>query len=404
MVIRTKTENKPKKDSLNKKRLTVVKKRKPEEPSKVKKGKASAVNKTVVPEIRVSDKKKTVAPDTRKTGAEVKKKAVALDTEKAGLAVKKKSRAPVPEKKSVASDLKKSRSLKSEKKGSVKPVEAAAPGSQKTRAGRPGKAEMKPPVIPGRPVKVSAREAKKPVKAVKTPEPAAVRRKPSEVARSGKAVTSKRVQTVKPAVKNRETQILPERPARLKPRIRPDGKNLSRKTARLPAAEAKVAKPGNISKMKSGAGKNGEGLAAGLMAGDKPALKPVLIEEKPASEKQPVLEKPVEVKPVRTRVMPDRWSECGQIYFTAGKAYAVTSNLRTLCIGEEADVHQYLLAGKARDDWSALQKEVLQSIKQFRQEEAGHSVEARAAEAALPPARSKPVRPVRRLAGARKRR
>jgi hypothetical protein len=70
--------------------------------------------------------------------------------------------------------------------------------------------------------------------------------------------------------------------------------------------------------------------------------------------------------PEKTKRLPDHWSECGQIFFTHGKAFGISPNLRTIYIGQENDIESYLLHGKLNDGLTHLQKDILSSIKAIR--------------------------------------
>jgi hypothetical protein len=62
--------------------------------------------------------------------------------------------------------------------------------------------------------------------------------------------------------------------------------------------------------------------------------------------------------------LPDRWSDCGQIFYTGGKAYAITAGLRTICLGARSRVQEYLDNGRMEDDLNPFQKETLVRIKE----------------------------------------
>lgn len=65
----------------------------------------------------------------------------------------------------------------------------------------------------------------------------------------------------------------------------------------------------------------------------------------------------------------DYWSDDGQIFFTAGFAYGLTPELKTICLGSEEDVNQFLNAGDNGDKFTTSQLEVLEQIKIYREGE-----------------------------------
>jgi hypothetical protein len=65
---------------------------------------------------------------------------------------------------------------------------------------------------------------------------------------------------------------------------------------------------------------------------------------------------------------PDRWSDCGQIFFTAGKAFTVANNLRTVCLGNKSEVELFLENGQLVNDLSSFQRDILFQIKEKKEE------------------------------------
>ena len=65
----------------------------------------------------------------------------------------------------------------------------------------------------------------------------------------------------------------------------------------------------------------------------------------------------------------DYWSECGQIFFTGGHGYGLTSQLRTICLGKEEDIKKFLETGELNGKLNPMQKQVLGGILEYRQEE-----------------------------------
>jgi len=64
--------------------------------------------------------------------------------------------------------------------------------------------------------------------------------------------------------------------------------------------------------------------------------------------------------------VPDRWSDCGQIFYTGGKAFGISSNLRTICIGTQSDVDSFFQRGKIDSDLNFIQMDTLKKIKEIR--------------------------------------
>jgi hypothetical protein len=46
-------------------------------------------------------------------------------------------------------------------------------------------------------------------------------------------------------------------------------------------------------------------------------------------------------KSVTNRKQSDQWSECGQVFFTGGKAFGIASNLKTICVGDKNAVQGF---------------------------------------------------------------
>ena len=63
---------------------------------------------------------------------------------------------------------------------------------------------------------------------------------------------------------------------------------------------------------------------------------------------------------------PDRWSDCGQVFFTGGKAYGIASNLRTVYLGTQSAVQRYFESGRLEEDLYPIQKETLFNIRDSR--------------------------------------
>lgn len=63
---------------------------------------------------------------------------------------------------------------------------------------------------------------------------------------------------------------------------------------------------------------------------------------------------------------PDRWSDCGQIFFTAGRAFGISSNLRTVYIGTEPEVQAFIQDGKPGNNLTPIQMDALTRIKEYK--------------------------------------
>ena len=79
---------------------------------------------------------------------------------------------------------------------------------------------------------------------------------------------------------------------------------------------------------------------------------------------EPRVESPKVVKPETEKKHPDFWSNCGQIFFTAGKAYGVTDHLRTICVGTTSAVQDFIRVGRLEEDLNDYQKSVLIKVKE----------------------------------------
>ncbi len=105
---------------------------------------------------------------------------------------------------------------------------------------------------------------------------------------------------------------------------------------------------------------------------EKPVI-PDIKDKVPAYESEPV--SPSETIE-RTKKVPDRWSDCGQIFFTGGKAFGISSNLRTVCIGTQSDVDSFFQHGQAESDLNFIQLDTLKKIKEIRLSEQRRAKEA----------------------------
>ena len=66
----------------------------------------------------------------------------------------------------------------------------------------------------------------------------------------------------------------------------------------------------------------------------------------------------------------DHWSDCGQAHFCGGKGYGISSTLKTVCIGNEAEVLEAFVTGKIPEGFNETQKQVLRDILTYRKEKA----------------------------------
>lgn len=112
----------------------------------------------------------------------------------------------------------------------------------------------------------------------------------------------------------------------------------------------------------------------------------------------------------------DHWSDCGQVHFCGGKGYGISSALKTVCVGNEAEILEAFVTGKIPEGLNETQKQVLRDILAYRKEEMAHgrkqpqikrpgavrskptrTFEHRAATTRQPPPRKKlPIHPVKR--------
>jgi hypothetical protein len=104
------------------------------------------------------------------------------------------------------------------------------------------------------------------------------------------------------------------------------------------------------------------------IAGRAGAGKVFVISKKRAAVKtDQVIEKTVPEPPVIIKKRSEQWSECGQIFYTSGKAFALASNLRTICLGDMYGVQKFLDQGKMDKGFSRIQRETLKDIAQANQ-------------------------------------
>jgi len=102
-----------------------------------------------------------------------------------------------------------------------------------------------------------------------------------------------------------------------------------------------------------------------------------------------------------TRVQMDKehrgyWSGDGQMFFTGGVGYGLTSELQTIPIGNEADIMEAIKIGKLSDYLKPIQRQVLQEILKYNKE---ILADATRYEVKRPAAvRSRPARTIKRRA------
>ena len=58
----------------------------------------------------------------------------------------------------------------------------------------------------------------------------------------------------------------------------------------------------------------------------------------------------------------DHWSDCGQVFFHYGKGYALTEDLRSICLGREEDILKAFETGRTNENHTPLQREVISGI------------------------------------------
>jgi hypothetical protein len=64
----------------------------------------------------------------------------------------------------------------------------------------------------------------------------------------------------------------------------------------------------------------------------------------------------------------DYWSDCRQIYFLDGWAWALTEKCQRICLGKEPDIKEFLDTHVIPDDLPAQHRQVLAWIKEYREE------------------------------------
>jgi len=90
----------------------------------------------------------------------------------------------------------------------------------------------------------------------------------------------------------------------------------------------------------------------------------------------------------KMKLGPDSWSDCGQVFFTGGKAYGICSNLRTVCIGTATGVQTFFEKDKIEDELTPAQIDALIEVKELREKAQDQAAELNKA----PVGRHKPVR------------
>ena len=76
----------------------------------------------------------------------------------------------------------------------------------------------------------------------------------------------------------------------------------------------------------------------------------------------------------------DYWSDCGQIFFCAGKGYGLTDNLQTICLGNEEDIKKFFETGELNNGLQPIQRIVLTQIREHRKEQGIGTTDTRAAD------------------------
>ena len=62
------------------------------------------------------------------------------------------------------------------------------------------------------------------------------------------------------------------------------------------------------------------------------------------------------------------WSDCGRIFFTGGKGYGITSELQTVCLGNETDILKALTDGLIYHNLAPAEHQTLADIIEYRRE------------------------------------
>ena len=75
----------------------------------------------------------------------------------------------------------------------------------------------------------------------------------------------------------------------------------------------------------------------------------------------------------------DYWSECGQIFFYSGKGYGLTDRLQTICLGGEDNIKKFLDTGELKNELNQFQRQVLNTILDYRKEQGIGTTDTRAA-------------------------
>jgi hypothetical protein len=78
---------------------------------------------------------------------------------------------------------------------------------------------------------------------------------------------------------------------------------------------------------------------------------------------QPDSEPSLTIKSELDKKQPDRWSDCGQIFYTSGQAFGIASNLRTVYLGTQNKVQEFFSHGKMEKGLTRVQEDTLTSIK-----------------------------------------
>ncbi|MBA7633193.1 hypothetical protein ES703_40755 [subsurface metagenome] len=88
------------------------------------------------------------------------------------------------------------------------------------------------------------------------------------------------------------------------------------------------------------------------------------------------------VEKTATKEHKDYWSEDSQVFFTTGKGYGLTEELKTICLGTEEDILRAFNTGELNPNLSPLQRQLLLRIIEFRREEGIGDIGAKSLERA----------------------
>jgi hypothetical protein len=65
----------------------------------------------------------------------------------------------------------------------------------------------------------------------------------------------------------------------------------------------------------------------------------------------------------------DSWSDCGQVNYISGSGWGLTSTLKSVCLGNQADIEKALKDGKVPGDATPIQRDAWKWILEYRRSE-----------------------------------